>query len=225
MLGNSGGMNIPTAEMMPAGTFRAGINYIGKGIITGEKDAIDHRWQFNYNTYNYYLNFTFFDWLEATYRQTLLHSNSYGKYEDYSLLREQDRSITVKIRVLKESNYFPAIALGITDPYSFSGHHIYASLWGAATKQLHIQSLASSFTATIGYSKSFDQSVMYNGLFGGIRYTSDYIPNTSLMAEYDTHGFNIGCQTLLLKHLGIYYFTRDFTTFSAGIKYQTTINY
>lgn len=225
LLGNSGGMNIPTAEMMPAGTFRTGINYIGKGIITGEKNASDHRWQFNYNTYNYYLNFTFFDWLEATFRETLLESNSYGKYNDYKLFREQDRSISVKARVIKESNLMPAIAICIHDPYSFSGHHTFSSVWIAATKQIHSKLLASTCTTTVGYSQPFDKSQFQDGIFAGIKYTPDFLPQSSVIAEYDTKGFNLGLQALLFNHVGLYCFSHDFETFSAGIKYQTLIHF
>lgn len=225
LLGNSGGMNIPTAEMLPSGTFRCGINYIGKGIIAAEKGNTDHRWQFEYNTMNYFLNFTAFNWLEVTFRETILESNSYGKYDDYKLFREQDRSVTVKARVLKEGKYCPAVALGVNDPYSFTGHHVYASAWGVMTKSLHSQKLASTFTATIGYMKAFDKSQMYDGFIAGLRYTPDFLPQSSVMAEYDSKGFNIGVQATLFDHLGIYAFTREFEAFGAGIKYQTTLHF
>lgn len=225
LLGNTGGMNIPTAEMMPSGTFRCGINYMGKGVVTSEKGAVDHRWQFDYNTMNYFLNMTVFDWLEVTFRETILESNSYGKYDDYKLFREQDRSVTAKVRVAKEGKYMPAIALGVNDPYSFTGHHVYASAWGVMTKSIHSQLLASTLTATVGYAKGFDKSRMYDGIMAGLKYTPDFLPQSSIMAEYDTKGFNLGIQATLFDHVGIYCFTREFQSVSAGIKYQTTLHF
>lgn len=225
LLGNTGGMNIPTAKMLPAGTFRCGINYMGKGCATAEQGNTDHRWQFDYNTMNYFLNMTVFDWLEVTFRETVLESNSYGKYDDYKLFREQDRSVTAKVRVAREGRYMPAIALGVNDPYSFTGHHIYASAWGVMTKSLHSATLATTLTATIGYAKGFDNSRMYDGLIAGLRLTPDFLPTASLMAEYDTKGFNLGLQATLFDHVGLYAYTREFSAFSAGIKYQTTLKF
>lgn len=224
LLGNSGGLNIPTAEMNPAGTFIGGLNFIEKGIISPEKGKVDHRWKFNYNTYSYYVNFTFFDWLEATFRETLLESNSYGKFDDYKF-REQDRSVTIKVRPLKEGKYYPAVAFGVNDPYSFTGHHVYSSAWGVMTKNLHTNLLKSTFTATIGYAKAFDDSQMYDGFIGGIKWTPDWCKEVSLLAEYDSKVINVGIQGLLFRHLGFYGFVHDFDSYSAGIKYQTTIKF
>lgn len=225
LLGNTGGMNIPTAEMLPAGTFRCGVNYMGEGIVTAELGNTDHRWQFEYNTMNYYLNMTVFDWLELTFRETILESDSYGQKDDYKLFREQDRSVTAKVRVTKEGRYMPAIALGVNDPYSFTGHHIYASAWGVMTKSLHTAMLASTWTATVGYAQGFDNSRMYDGLLIGLRYTPDFLPTASLMAEYDSKGFNLGIKATLFDHMGVYCFLRDFESFNAGINYQTTIKF
>lgn len=225
LLGNTGGMNIPTAEMLPSGTFRCGVNYMGEGVVTAELGNNDHRWQFEYNTLNYFLNMTVFDWLEVTFRETVLESNSYGKFDDYKLFREQDRSVTAKVHVLREGRYCPAIALGVNDPYSFTGHHVYASAWGVMTKHFHSARLATTLTATLGYAKGFDNSQMYDGLLAGIRLTADALPQASLLAEYDTQGFNLGLQATLFRHVGLYAFTREFQSFSAGIKYQTTLKF
>lgn len=225
MLGHTGGFNIPTAEMNPSGTFRIGINYMEKGMNVPELNTNDHRWLFNYDTFNYFVNFTFFNWFEATFRETILESNSYGQKEDYKLFREQDRSITIKIRPLTEGKYHPAIALGCTDPYSFTGHHIYASAWGAMTKNIHSKVLHSTFTTTIGYSKAFDDSEMYDGIFAGLKWTPDFWSQGHLMVEYDTKGINIGIMTTLWKHIGIYCFTREFEMINAGFKYETTIKF
>lgn len=230
ILGNTGGFNIPTAEMQPAGTFRGGFNLIGNGMITPEKginsnpNHADRRWAFNYNTANYFINFTAFNWLELTFRETLLKSNSYGKKSNYKY-REQDRSITVKARILKEGAYYPAIALGINDPYSFTGHHPFASAWGVATKSIHSQKMRSTWSATVGFMKAFDDSQMYDGVIAGLRWTPDWCREASLMAEYDTQGINFGIQGRIWKHLGIYVFTREFDVLCGGIKYETTIKF
>ena len=44
-----------------------------------------------------------------------------------------------------------------------------------------------------------------------------------LMAEYDTHGWNLGGAIRLWKHLSIHVFTREFTCVSAGLRYECTL--
>lgn len=221
MLGMTGGLNIPTTEMNPAGTFRGGVNFIGKGLITPELKPNRDAWKFQYNTFIYYVDFTVFDWIEASFRETLLQNVRKGK----KALREQDRSISIKVRPLKEGKYWPAIAFGVNDPTSITGHHPYSSAWAVMSKSVHSSALMCTFNANLGYMKSWDNSVMYDGVVAGITYQPDWFPSARVTAEYDTQGWNVGAQALLWKHLGLYVFTREFSAFGAGIRYQTTIKY
>jgi hypothetical protein len=43
------------------------------------------------------------------------------------------------------------------------------------------------------------------------------------MAEYDTHGWNIGAAMRFWKHLSVNVFTREFTCVSAGLRYECTL--
>lgn len=60
-MGNTGLLNIPTADMQKAGTFMGGGNYLPNGMTP-----------FNFNTGNYFVNITFLSFLELSYRCTLL---------------------------------------------------------------------------------------------------------------------------------------------------------
>lgn len=222
MLGNSGGFNAPTADINEAGTFSGGLHFIGKGLITPENDVRSDGWKFQYNTFTYYGTFAVYDWLEATFRETLIQ-NTWRKKKP--ALREQDRSVAVKVRLLKEGDKWPAIAVGINDPTSVTGHHPFACGWVAATKNVHLRSLAGTVGLTAGYMKSWDLSIMYDGLTCNLRYRPDFFPQASAMLEYDTKGLNYGVEALLWRHLGVYAFGRELETWSAGIRYQTTIKY
>ena len=52
VIGTTGMMNVPTADMRPAGTFDGGASFIQKDLLY-KKD---------YNTYLYYVSFTPFSW-------------------------------------------------------------------------------------------------------------------------------------------------------------------
>ena len=87
-MGNTGLLNIPTADMQEAGTFMGGGNYLPDGMTP-----------FNFNTGNYFVNMTFLSFVELSYRCTLLKTRRYDGKRGYF---QQDRSMTARIRPLKE---------------------------------------------------------------------------------------------------------------------------
>lgn len=78
-MGNTGLLNIPTADMQKAGTFMGGGNYLPNGMTP-----------FNFNTGNYFVNITFLSFLELSYRCTLLKTTRYDGKKGYF---QQDRSL------------------------------------------------------------------------------------------------------------------------------------
>ena len=228
MIGTTGGFNIPTAEMQPSGTFLGGINYIGKGMIAGENTKrADDCWNFEYNTGLFYFNFTPFSWLEVSFGETMLRSK-YTKYnkplDDYEYQRT-DRLMTFRVRPLKETTFLPAIVIGANDPWQDTGHNVYSSAYIVGSKHIHSRLLASEWLVTLGYAKSFDKADTYNGILGGIKYTPDFWKEGSLSIEYDSKGVNVGLQARFFHHISLFAFTRDFSIFNAGIRYEYTIKY
>ena len=89
-LGMTGGLMAPTAEMNETGTFMIGGNFMP------EKGN-----PFGYNTGNYFVDFTLFSFLELAYRETLLKTTYMTSKPKFN---QQDRSFSLKVRVLKEGN-------------------------------------------------------------------------------------------------------------------------
>lgn len=219
LLGNSGGLSVPSAEMEAPGTFRTGAQFVESGIIKGSQKWGSY--DFWYDTYIYYFNFTPFNWIELTFSETLLADN-YETGED-SEFYNQDRTVSVKIRPLKEGHYWPAIALGAIDPYSICSHPTYSSLWAAATKHVHTSFLHSTFAFNAGYARGTDGGRQFDGAFGSFSWQPDFLPQARCCVEYDTHGWVLGAEALLWRHLGVYAYARDLDLMSFGLRYQTTI--
>lgn len=100
-MGTTGMMNIPTAEMQQTGTFMIGGNYLPEELNP-----------FKYNSGNYFVNITFFSFLELNYRCILLKSDYMAKKPKFN---QQDRSLSVRLRPLKEGKYWPGnCALAVT---------------------------------------------------------------------------------------------------------------
>ena len=218
LLGNSGGHCIPSAEMLEAGTFRCGIHYVQGGTIVGptKSDSYD----FPYDTGIYYLNFTAFSWLEATFSETIVANKlKDGSYYYYN----QDRTLSLKLRPVSEGKYRPAIAVGAIDPFSICDHPTYCTYWAAMTKHVHSRRLHGTLGATLSYGYGAETSRMWDGVMSGLTYEPDRWQGTWLSVEYDTHGVVVGAETLLWRHLGLYVWTRDMQRVVAGARFQITL--
>lgn len=99
-MGTTGMMNIPTAEMQQTGTFMIGGNYLPEELNP-----------FKYNSGNYFVNITFFSFLELNYRCILLKSDYMAKKPKFN---QQDRSLSVRLRPLKEVNTGRQLSLAVT---------------------------------------------------------------------------------------------------------------
>jgi len=119
-MGNTGLLNIPTADMQETGTFMGGGNYLPNGMTP-----------FNFNTGNYFVNITFLSFLELSYRCTLQKAKRYDGKEGYF---HQDRSMTARVRPLKEGKFHPSLLLGVDDPFKNTGINYFATVYGALTK-------------------------------------------------------------------------------------------
>ena len=110
--GTTGLLNMPTADMQKDKTFLFGGGYL-------EKHASSGRWF--YDTYNYYINITFFPWMEFAYTCTLHKAvpqeslwvpSTYGKFVN------QDRNFHIRFRLWKEGWWkwwTPQIVVGGND--------------------------------------------------------------------------------------------------------------
>lgn len=111
--GTTGLLHMPTADMQKDKTFLFGSSYL-------DKAATPNRW--SYHTFNYYINITFFPWLEIGYTCTLFkarHGEYYWPEYVWGKYCNQDRSFHGRIRLWKESwwkDWTPQIVIGANDP-------------------------------------------------------------------------------------------------------------
>lgn len=210
-IGMMGQLNIPTAEVQKTGTFMGGGNFLPEQIMSGD--------YITYNTWNYFVNVSFFSFLELNYRCTLLKT---GYMTDESKFNNQDRAFSAKIRFLKEGKYHPAIAIGVDDPTENNKMNA-AALYGVVTKNLLTEKTDHKLAVTLGYYHPLNSTSQQKGVFGGIRYTPAFLKPLSVMAEYDSQGFNMGAAAKLWNRVSIHAFTREFKCISFGVRYEYTL--
>jgi hypothetical protein len=203
--GTTGLLNIPSADMQPDGTLMFGGNYLPKPMNPK---------QFSYNTGNYYLNITFLPFLEVNYRCTLLKVDAAGTFN-------QDRSIALRGRILRERKYIPALVIGGNDIYTSvkgNGNQYFGALYAVATKSFACWK--SRINTTMGYGIEAFRNNQFSGLFGGVSFSPGFFNPLTFMAEYDTKAINAGVSLLVFNHLCIYAFAYDLHYFSGGVSYK-----
>jgi hypothetical protein len=203
--GTTGLLNIPSAHMLSDGTFSAGVNYLA--------DNVTPQPRFNYNTFNYYVGMAFLPFAELSFRMTIF------KTDDDSL-RNQDRSLSARVRILKEGKVLPSILIGGNDIFSTtgSGRKYFKSLYIAGTKSFRIGDHQTFLT--VGYAPGELIESDFSGIFGGVSFTPSFLKSLTLMADYDTRFFNAGASVLLFKHLFLYGFVSDFDQFAGGLAFR-----
>lgn len=169
--GQSGYINMPSAQVDADGSFATGYSY----------DA-------PYG--NLWVTSTIFPFLEVTGRYVSItgipgftnipgqYGSGYGRYKD--------KVFDAKLQLLSESGWRPAIAVGATDLQGtelFKGHYIVASKTFGELGNIE---------ASIGYGKRRP-----NGLFAGARYGIVSAPHWAVVTEYDANDYKRDFQAAL----------------------------
>ena len=228
--GTTGLLHMPSADMQQDKTFMGGGGYLNK-------HATPDRW--SYNTWNYYINITFFPWLEVAYTCTIFDEWSRG---GRVYMKNQDRNFSARLRLWKEGwwkDWTPQIVVGGNDVLHGSdqggqigtvesaGNTFYQRYYIAATKHL-------SWNGSWGIHAAYVYSKRIGHQFNGTAIGVDYqfaLPETSflnkavnglnLMAEYDSKFVNIGAKYTLWKdHINIIGELRDCKHPSVGVFFK-----
>lgn len=210
-MGMSGLLTISSADMQPDGTFMVGGNYLSESML--------HE-SFGGNSGNYFLSLTFLPFIEMGYRCTLLKDERLDNWQ-------QDRSVSLRLRALKERKYVPSVVVGSNDvfttyglnPFSNKGGNSYfASVYGVATKNLPLGGHQLGFT--FGYYFPIAKTRTDPGLFGGIRYVPAFCPQMEVMMDYNRKDLSVGASCFLWKHLRLHLLVNGFKAISGGVRYE-----
>ncbi|MEN2426535.1 YjbH domain-containing protein [Chromobacterium vaccinii] len=159
LTGQIGYINMPSARVGEDGTFSLGYGYDKPYGIL-------------------WTSTTVLPWLEVSGRYTSIsgvpgfndqqYGGSYGRYKD--------KAIDLKLKLWDESAWMPAIAFGATD---IQGNRLWKGKYLVASKYLW-----PNLEVSLGYGQQ-----RINGVFGGMRFTPSFLPNWSLVAEYDANDY------------------------------------
>ena len=201
--GTTGLVTIPTARMQQDGSLSFGISYFDKKnqqYFEGTK-----------NIGAAYINLTFLPFLELVFRanRPLYYHSTYTV----------DRFPMLRLRLVNEKKYLPAIVVGIHD---FASTESRGTVYFNATYLVLSKKMA-DFDFHFGYAPRIMKAHYYqfDGPFGGLAYTLHKAVN--LYAEYDSKYVNAGFQCLFLKHFAINLATLNFNSYAAGINFKVLL--
>lgn len=213
-MGMDGLLYVPTAENVADGTFMVGVNYLPKESLPGYFTN-------TYNSCNYYVDFNVFSFLEICYRMTMLKGEN-------KKLNQQDRSYSMKLRLISENNYRPGLAIGVTDPFNDGGVNSYESYYGVLTKGFNMgkNRLSLSLGSYLNKKKRNDSlKKEYGNVFGGFYFVPSFCQNIKLIGEYDSKVCNAGIAVTFLKRFNVNAFLYDMKYLSAGIRYEYVLKH
>lgn len=231
--GMTGLLHMPNAEMQKDATFMMGGNLLNKHNIPSKS------WWGNYNTYNYYVNITFFDRVELAYICTLVQGKPNGFWPEstYGKFCNQDRHFAGKIQLVKEGEWWkhmPAIAVGVSDPttgggseyadmsVAGSGNGFFNRWFAAMTKHFDVKVGELGIHATYLYNKRTDYPL--NGPAFGLNFRPHIHRNLNVIAEYDAKTINVGAiYSLWADHFNVLFELQEGKYISAGLTYKVIL--
>ncbi|MCE2615612.1 MAG: YjbH domain-containing protein [Phocaeicola sp.] len=233
--GVTGLLHMPSAEMQKDGTFMFGGNFMNKENLPNK------RW-WGYNSYNYYINITFFKRLEVSYICTLVKGQeniSYWPKQTWGKFVNQDRHFAARFQAIKEGEfweYMPSIVLGVNDPTTATetGHNYtklsakssingFFNRWYiAATKHFNIPYGELGVHLAYLYNRRKDYHL--NGPAIGVNFKPDICKDLNVILEYDAKTINFGAiYSLWHDHLNLLAEMQEGKYFSGGITFKVNL--
>ena len=215
--GTTGLLSMPTADMQRDKTSMIRVNMIDKHILSSYWSKGK---EYNPYTYSYYVNITFFPWLEVAYTCTLVkgrYNSNYWPEQTWGKFVNQDRNFSGRLRFWKEGwwkAWTPQIVFGANDPGSFDGngggninfsqesgtHNYFNRFFLTATKHLDFRNIG-ELGVHAAYIYSRATGLRYEGPALGtnfrfrlseISFLNKALNGLNLMAEYDARTVNVG---------------------------------
>lgn len=205
LTGTMGLVAVPTAEMPADGALAAGLNLVARGhhgyALPGHADE---------PLLVQYLGVGFLPFVEVGLRLTRM----------VNVPRQAlgDRMVSIRVRLVEEGAYAPAVVLGAHD---LTGTRFFHSIYLVGSRHLGELPGAGRAGAHLGYGGDLlglePRWVQFDGVFGGL--SLEPHPSFMLMAEHDTERVNVGTRARILGRVTLLVSVQGMSALSGGIGY------
>ena len=242
VFGNTGLLHLPTAEMQQDKTVMLGAAWLAEQALP---DSYAYGWDRD-GAPNYFINITFFPWLEINYTCTLIRGKYLAEHRglnpaDFNYWANQDRHFDFRLRVWKEGwwkDWTPQIVVGINDfMHTFgetqfgttdSGNGYWSRMYIAATKHEKILGVG-EMGMHVAYMYNKRKDFLYDGMglgvnfrLNGLQTGSDLLNKSlnglNLMLECDSRSVNVGASYAFWKDMiNVVFEMNELKYFSGGV--------
>jgi hypothetical protein len=163
----------------------------------------------------YYITIGYLPFLETTF--ALVHSDRIGNVQGIG-----DRVGHFRFKIISERRKFPAIVLGLRDPFGLIGEQNaqqFNTSYLVASKSLHLPNHV-NMVLHLGYGTDWIRAAQHQlvGVFGGLAVYPER--HVAFLLEHDTKKFNFGIRTVILGKTELVISWLNFDAFSGGISYN-----
>lgn len=199
--GVEGLVHSPSAEMRQKVTLRVGGFYASGDFLPKNEYGTGYAPTF-------FVSLTPYEWVEASYMISVWRKDGCPL---------QDRSLSLRVRPLKEGKWWPAIVLGTQDSVGQSVYtKNYSNAYIAASKHLEIPGVEIGLHAA--YRHYFSQkNEKWNGIVGGITFRPEFYKPLRVLAEWNGCEVILGAEAELFDFLNLQVALEDFKRVNFGI--------
>lgn len=201
LTGTAGLVTVPTAAMPADGSVSVGVNWVHPDF---------HRSPYGTNTAVYeFASVAFLPFVEVGLRLT--------RVLDTPEQALGDRMVSVRLRLLEDGEYTPAVVVGAHD---LVGTRIYHTTYVAASKEVEGVPVAGTVGVHAGFGGQWlgisAKGEQFQGFFGGVSVAPR--PWVTLMAEHDAERVNAGVR-LRVWRFSLLGAAHDLRALSGGVSY------
>lgn len=194
-------MTVPTARVLQDGYLAAGFGHYPKpyAVFAGPQ----------HDNLAYFLTVGFLPFIEVSLRAT--------RASDYELVSIGDRMASLRLQLVPERHYIPAVTIGLHDVIAIQGKEgWFEALYAVASKEFAVGT-DFSLEPTLGYGVDWleARNHEFNGIFGGL--SLGFRKLIFLKAEYDASRYNAGLGFDLFNLLTANMILLDMKTMAFGM--------
>ncbi len=219
--GISGLVHVPTAEMSPKSNGRIGGHYLYQALTP---DKVQFKGK-EYNTFSHYVAFSPLSWIELSYTCVFkkgLDNNGKEAFTDRSWFT------SAKIRALKETDNWPAIAIGTQNARDYfrkrDFKYYYVNSYVSATKHFDVALGTLGTHLTYRQYENDDAQDQWGGIVGGVTYQPNSVDNLLLSAEYNGDVMIASAQLKMWKYVVFQAILVDGIHFCGGVGLSLPLN-
>lgn len=219
-VGFEGLIHLPSADMDTVGVARIGAHYMPKRMMPEQMTLDGER----FNSLTNYISVTPFRWIEIGYGYTLWKVHKDRNPQNETGFFTKDRYFSVKLQVVRESEWWPSVAVGGNDVWGSSDHgesrsNYMKNFYGALSK--HVELGGNILGGHVVYRQwNRDYNHKWNGLLGGVTFQPAFYTPLRVVGEWDGNGVNIGADCRLFRYFLLQCSLQEMRSFTAGLSFN-----